>query len=143
MSLQVNTHAASVKALNHTNRANNLLNTAVNGLSGGVRSSSSRGDTGAFGMAESLFQSVFGARKKPSARENTQVLAETDKILASAGGLARMGGLLSSSDKSSSINPQAARDSALSALLGIAENPILAMDAQANQRTDSVIKLLE
>ena len=143
MSLQVMTHAASAKALNHNNRTSNLLNTAVNGLSGGLRSSSSRDDAGSFGMAESLFQSVFGARKKPSARENTQVLAETDKILVSAGGLARMGGLFPSIDKSPSINPQAARDSSINAQLGIAGNPILAMSAQANQRSDAVMKLLE
>ena len=143
MSLQVNTHAASAKALNHTSRTSNLLNTAVNGLSGGVRSSSPRDDAGSFGMAESLIQGVFGARKKPSARENTQVLAETDKILASAGGLARMGGLFPSVANSQSINPEAARENSLSAQLGIAGNPILAMSAQANQRSDAVMKLLE
>jgi hypothetical protein len=94
-------------------------------------------------MAESLFQSVFGARKKPSARENPQASAETDKVLASAGGLARMGGLFSSIDNSQSINPEGARDSSLNAQLGIAGNPILAMSAQANQRSDAVMKLLE
>lgn len=143
MSLQVNTHAASAKALNHTSRTSNLLNTAINGLSGGVGSSPPRDDARAFGMAESLFQSVFGTRKKPSARENTQVLAETDKILASAGGLARMGGLFPSIANSQPINPEAARESSLSAQFGISENPILAINAQANQRSDAVMKLLE
>ena len=143
MSLQVNTHAASAKALNHTSRASNLLNTAVNGMSGGVGSSPPRDHARAFGMAESLFQSVLGARKKPSARENPQASAETDKVLASAGGLARMGGLFPSIDNSQSINPEGARDSSLNAQLGIAGNPILAMSAQANQRSDAVMKLLE
>ena len=143
MSLQVNTHAASAKALNHTSRTSNLLNTAVNGMSGGVGSSPPRDQARAFGMAESLFQSVFGARKKPSARENPKVLAETDKFLASAGGLARMGGLFPSIANSQSINPEAARESSLSAQLGISGNPLMAIDAQANQRSDAVMKLLE
>lgn len=143
MSLQVNTHVASAKALNHTSRASNLLNTAVNGLSGGVGSSPPRDHARAFGMAESLIQSVFGARKKPSARENPQVLAETDTFLASAGGLARMGGLFPSVANSQSINPEAAQESSLSAQLGISGNPILAINAQANQRSDAVMKLLD
>jgi len=143
MSLQVNSHVASAKALNHTSRASNLLNTAVNGLSDGVGSSPPRDDARAFGTAESLIQSVFGARKKPSARDNPQVLAETDKFLASAGGLARMGGLFQSVANSQSINPEAAQESSLSAQLDISGNPILAINAQANQRSDAVMKLLE
>jgi hypothetical protein len=143
MSLQVNTHAASAKALNHTSRTSNLLNTAVNGMSGGVGSSPPRDHARAFGMAESLFQSVFGARKKPSARENPQAPAETDRVVASAGGLARMGGLFPSIANSQSINPEAARESSLSAQLGISGNPLMAIDAQANQRSDAVMKLLE
>jgi hypothetical protein len=94
-------------------------------------------------MAESFFQSVFASRKKPSIRDHPKTAVGTDKILASAGGLARMGSLLSSMAAAQPTNPESARDSALSALLGMAGNPILAMDAQANQRSDAVIKLLE
>jgi hypothetical protein len=54
-----------------------------------------------------------------------------------------MGGLFPSMDNSQSINPEAARESSLSAQLGISGNPILAMNAQANQRSDAVMKLLE
>jgi hypothetical protein len=54
-----------------------------------------------------------------------------------------MEGLFPSMATDQPINPESARDSALSALLGISGNPILAMDAQANQRSDAVLKLLE
>lgn len=143
MSLQINTHVASAKALNNISRANNLLNSAVNGLSGGMRSSAPGDDAGAFGMAESFFQSVSASRKKPSIRDHPKTAVGTDKILASAGGLARMESLLSSMAAAQPINPESARDSAVSALLSISGNAILAMDAQANQRSDAVLKLLE
>ena len=143
MSLQVSTHAASTKALNHSNRSSNLLISAVNGMPGGVGASPPRDDTRGFGMVESLFQSFFSARKKPSPRVNPTASAETDKVLASAGGLARMGGHFLSIENNPSINPEVARESSVGAQHGIAGNPILAINAQANQIPSSVMKLLE
>jgi len=143
MSLQVNTHVASAKALNSISRAKNLLNSAVNGLSGGMRSSTPGDDAGAFGRAESFLKSGSLSRKKPSPQDLPKITTGADKILASAGGLARMEGLFPSMTAVQSINPESARDSAVSALLGIAGNPILAIDIQANLRSDAVMKLLE
>ena len=143
MSLQVNTHLASAKALNNINRTNNLLNSAVNGLSGGMRSSTPGDDAGAFGMTESFLLGVSALRKKPSIRDHPTTAIATDKILASAGGLARMEGLFPSMAAAQPINPESARDSAVSALLGMAGNSTLALDAQANQTSNAVMKLLE
>lgn len=143
MSLQVNTHVASAKALNNINRANNLLNSAVNGLSGGMRSSSPGDDAGAFGMTESFLLGVSALRKKSSIRDHPKTAVGMDRILASAGGLARMEGLFPSMAAAQPINPEFARDSAVSALLGMAGNPTLALDAQANQTSNAVMKLLE
>ena len=143
MSLQINTHVASAKALNNINRANNLLNSAVNGLSGGMRSSTPGDDAGAFGMAESFLLGVSALRKKQSIRDHPKTAIATDKILASAGGLARMEGLFPSKAAAQPINPESARDGAVSALLGMAGNPTLALDAQANQTSNAVMKLLE
>jgi hypothetical protein len=94
-------------------------------------------------MAEPFLQSVSGERKKITQRDHPEPVADTDKFLVSSSGLARMGGLFSSAEKVQPIDPEFARDSAVSALLGMSGNPILAIDAQANQRSDAVMKLLE
>ena len=143
MSLQVNTHATSVKALHNTSRANNLLNMAINGPSGGMKSSAAGDDSEAHGMAEPFLKSVSGSRKKPAIRELSQPVVDTDKLLVSSGGLARMEGLFTSAETAQPIEPEIARNSAISALRAIAGNPIQAMNAQANQRSDAVMKLLE
>ena len=142
MTLHVNSNASSLKANNNTSKAANLLKKAVHGLSGGVGFSAPRDGAGAFGMESSFVQRFQGVRKKPIPQD--EVITEvTDKFLASASGLARMGGLSQTRKDIPSINPNEAQDSALNAKLGMTGNPILAMDAQANQRAISVMKLLE
>jgi len=142
MTLQVNSNASSIKAINNTNRTGNLLKTAVHGLSGGVGTSTPRDDAGAFGMEGSLLQRVDVRRKNLTLMQESLAL-ETDQFLASASGLARIGGLFQSRKGIPSINQEEALNSAINARLGISGKPTLAMDAQANQQAASVMKLLE
>ena len=142
MTLQVQSNASSIKLINTSNRAGNLLKTAVHGLSEGVGMSAPRDDAGAFEMEGSFAQPVDFIRKNPTLLEEPPA-EETDQFLASASGLARMGGLFQTMKDTPSINPEEALNSAQNARLAISGNPMLAMDAQANQRAISVMKLLE
>ena len=104
--------------------------------------SAPRDDAGPFEMEGSFAQPVDVIRKNPTLLEEPPA-EETDQFLASASGLARMGGLFQTMKDTPSINPEEALNSAQNARLAISGNPMLAMDAQANQRAISVMKLLE
>jgi hypothetical protein len=142
MTLQVQSNASSIKLINSTNRAGNLLKIAIHGLPGGLGTSRPRDDAGAFGLEGSFAQPVDVIVKKPTLLEELPA-EETDQFLASASGLARMGGIFQTMKDTPSINPEEALNSAQHARFAISGNPMLAMDAQANQRAISVVKLLE
>lgn len=143
MSLLVNARAASTKAFHNISLANNLLNSAIHGPSGGARSNAPGDDSGTNGAAEPFLQGVSGSGKKLAVRVHPESIADTDQFLVSASGLARMGGLVSSNQNSLPIDPELVRNSATSALRGMAGDPSMALGAQANQRSDAVMKLLE
>lgn len=143
MKFEVNTNSSSFRALNNLNRVGNLLSIAVSGLSGGLRANHAGEDASGLGMAESFTKAPQGAKKRLPTNPNDTTIQISDKILASPSGWARMGALAGSLISSQAINPEIVGTAVNLARHDIVEDPEKALSAQANQRPDSILKLLE
>lgn len=143
MFFQVNTTPGAHKSLGKLNGANNLLSSALNRMSGGLKIDPSREKTSDSGISESRDQETSGVRKRPTAPTDALATDHSDKMFASAGGLARMGGLADTPSALEGTDPELAGHRLIEAKREIAQNPASALGAQANQSPNFVMKLLE
>lgn len=143
MFTQVNSTPGVQKALAKPNGVNNLLSVALNRMSGGLRADRSREDAADSDISKSRDREVGAIRSRPVVAFDAMSADYSDKIMASFGGMARMGGLVEKAASLEAIDPEVAGNRLVQARREIIQNPASAMDAQANQSPEFVMKLLE
>ena len=143
MFAQVNCTPGVQKTLAKPNRINNRLSVALNRMSGGLRADRSREDAADSDISKSRDREVSGIRSRPNAVYDPIGSDHSDKIVASVGGMARMGRLVEKEASLQVIDPEVADDRLAKAMREITQNPLSALDAQANQSPGFVMKLLE
>lgn len=143
MFFQVHTTPGAHKPLSKLNGGNNLLSSALNRMSGGLRVDRTRDDTSDSGISEARDPEASRNRKRTAAPIDATPADHSDKMVASAGGLARMGHLAESLAAIETIDPELARHRLLEAIREIARNPASVLGSQANQSPDFVMKLLD
>ena len=143
MSFQVNPTPGAYKSLTKLNGANNLLSIALNRMPSGLRVDRPREERADSDITESCKLHGAGVRKRLAAKYDATVAEDSDKIVASDGGMARMGGLAETPAAQQAINPELAGNRLAEAKRQIVQNPVNALGAQANQSPDFVMKLLE
>lgn len=143
MFFQVHTTPGAHKPLSKLNGGNNLLSSALNRMSGGLRIDRSREEASDSGVSKPRDRDASGVGKRPGTPTDALADDHSDKFVASAGGLARMGGLAETLAALKAIDPELAGHRLLEAKRQIVQNPENALGAQANQSPDFVMKLLE
>jgi len=143
MFTQVNSTPGVQKALAKPHGVNNLLSVALNRMSGGLRADRSREDAADSDISKSRDREVGAIRSRPVVAFDAMSADYSDKIMASFGGMARMGGLVEKAASLEAIDPEVAGNRLVQAKKEIIQNPASAMDAQANQSPEFVMKLLE
>ena len=142
MFAQVNSTPGVQKTLAKPHGVNNLLSVALNRISGGLRADRSLEEADS-DILKSRDRDFNGIRPRPN-KINDPIGADySDKIVASVGGMARMGGLVEKADSPKEIDPEVVGDRLVKAKREIVLNPVSALDAQANQSAEFVMKLLE
>jgi hypothetical protein len=108
-----------------------------------LRADRSREDAADSDILKSRDRDFNGIRPRPNKINDPTGADYSDKIVASVGGMARMGGLIEKADSPQEIDPEVVGDRLVMAKREIVLNPVSALDAQANQSPEFVIKLLE
>jgi hypothetical protein len=143
MFTQVNSTLGVQKTLAKPIGVNNLLSVALNRISGGLTADRSREDAADSDISKSRNRDFSGIRLRPNAAYDPTGADHSDKIVASVGGMARMGGLFEKADSPQEIDPEVVGDRLVKAKREIVLKPVSALDAQANQSPEFVMKLLE
>ena len=143
MFTQVNSTPGGQKTFAKPHGVNNLLSVALNRMSGGLRADRSREDAADSDISKSRDREVSGIRSRPNAVYDPIGSDHSDKIVASVGGMARMGRLVEKEASLQVIDPEVADDRLAKAMKEITQTPLSALDAQANQSPEFVMKLLE
>ena len=136
MAITVNANSGSLKTFNHQSRVGHLLSLAVTKMSGISRLDSGQEDAGGLEIEKSF-------SSKTNQKNNLNSIQDSDQVLASPGGWARMGALGGKSSGSLEIKQGLVEGSLQKARQDIKDRPLTALELQARLSPDSVIKLLE